>query len=64
MRVDGGTDAWQSVDRSRGYESRRLSVSTRATHRAGAAIEQHFVGASVGRGIVAEVGVKFDWGNR
>lgn len=63
-RFHGWTDAVTTLNLTLGYEFRNLSVSMRATNLTDEAFQQHFVGDIIGRRIVAEAGVSFDWDNR
>ena len=60
-RFHGWTDAVTTLNMTLGYEFRDVSVSMRATNLTDEAFQQHYVGDVIGRRIVVEAGVGFDW---
>ncbi len=63
-RFHGWTDAVTTLNLTLGYDYRNVSISMRATNLTDEAFQQHYVGDIIGRRIVAEAGVNFDWDNR
>jgi len=63
-RFHGWTDAVTTMDMTLGYDFRNVSFSLRATNVTNEAFQQHYVGDVIGRRVVAEAGVNFDWDSR
>ncbi len=63
-RFHGTTDAVTTLNLTAGYEYRDVNFSVRATNLTNEAFQQHFVGDVIGRRVVAEAGINFDWDNR
>ncbi len=63
-RFHGVTDAVTTLNLTLGYDYQNVSFSLRATNVTNEAFQQHFVGDVIGRRVVAEAGVNFDWDNR
>jgi iron complex outermembrane receptor protein len=63
-RFHGITEAMTTLNLTLGYEFRNVSFSMRGTNLTNEAFQQHYVGDVIGRRIVAEAGVNFDWDNR
>ena len=47
-----------------GYELENINFSVRATNVTNQLFQQHYVGDVIGRRVVAEAGLNFDWDNR
>jgi len=60
-RFHGWTDAATTLNLTLGYEFRDVSFSMRATNLTNVDFQQHYIGDVIGRRIVAEAGVNFDW---
>ena len=56
-----GIDATTTLNLTLGYDWRNVNVSMRATNLTDEAFQQHYVGDVIGRRIVGEVGIDFDW---
>jgi len=63
-RFHGFTDAATTLNLTLGYEFDNVNFSVRATNLTDEAFQQHYVGDIIGRRVVAEAGVNFDWDNR
>ena len=63
-RFHGYTDAATTLNLTFGYEYQNVNFSVRGTNVTNVAFQQHYVGDVIGRRIVAEAGVNFDWDNR
>lgn len=63
-RFHGFTDAVTTLNLTFGYEFQNVSLSVRATNVTDEAFQQAFVGDVIGRRVVAEAGINFDWDNR
>ena len=63
-RFHGVTDAVTTLNLTLGYEYQNVNFSLRATNVTNEAFQQHFVGDVIGRRVVAEAGINFDWDNR
>ncbi len=60
-RFHGVTEAATTLNLTLGYEFRNVNLSMRATNLTDVAFQQHYVGDIIGRRVVAEAGVNFDW---
>jgi iron complex outermembrane receptor protein len=63
-RFHGFTDAATTLNLTVGYGFRNVDLSLRATNLTDEDFQQHYVGDVIGRRIVAEAGVSFDWDGR
>ena len=63
-RFHGWTDPATTLDLTFGYGYRNVDFSVRATNVTNEAFQQHYVGDVIGRRVVAEAGINFDWDNR
>ncbi len=63
-RFHGITDAVTTLNLMLGYELQNVNLSLRATNVTNEAFQQHYVGDVIGRRVVAEAGINFDWDNR
>jgi iron complex outermembrane receptor protein len=63
-RFHGPTEAATTLNLTFGYEYRNVDLSVRATNVTDEAFQQHYFGDIIGRRVVAEAGVSFDWDNR
>ena len=60
---EGGSSV-TTLNLTLGYDYQNMSFSLRATNLTNEQFQQHYVGDVIGRRIVGEVGVDFDWDNR
>ena len=63
-RFHGVTDAVTTLNLMLGYDLPNVTLSLRATNVTNEAFQQHYVGDVIGRRMVAEAGVNYDWDNR
>ena len=63
-RFHGVTDKMTTLNLSLGYELQNINFSVRATNVTNQVFQQHYVGDVIGRRVVAEAGLNFDWDNR
>jgi iron complex outermembrane receptor protein len=60
-RFHGFTEAATTLNLTLGYEFRDVNFSMRATNLTDESFQQHYVGDVIGRRIVAEAGINFNW---
>jgi hypothetical protein len=53
-----------TLNLSFGYELQNINFSVRATNVTNQPFQQHHVGDVIGRRVIAEAGLNFDWDNR
>ena len=58
------TDKMTTLNLTLGYELQNINFSVRATNVTNQVFQQHYVGDVIGRRVVAEAGLNFDWDNR
>lgn len=63
-RFHGVTDKMTTLNLTLGYELENINFSVRATNVTNQLFQQHYVGDVIGRRVVAEAGLNFDWDNR
>ena len=63
-RFHGFTEPATTLNFTFGYRYQNVELSLRGTNVTDEAFQQHYVGDVIGRRIVAEAGINFDWDNR